>query len=234
MTRVLVTGGTGFVGSWCIQALLDAGHTVRTTVRDLQREPALRSWLHAAAPFDDDRLTVARATSKTPTAGTTPSPTATTSSTSPSPTLRHTPAKDADLMVPAREGVLRVLRAARDARVRRVVLTSAFGAVGIGHPPRSTRSPNRTGPTSTAISRPTSAPRHSPNAPPGSSSKTKAVVWNWQRFIPWGFLDHCWARTTRRPCVWSAECSRDGFLHALPSGWASSTSATSRTCTCAQ
>ena len=61
MAQVLVTGGTGFIGSWCVLTLLDAGHTVRTTVRDLRREPALRSWLHAAIPFDHDRLTVVRA-----------------------------------------------------------------------------------------------------------------------------------------------------------------------------
>jgi nucleoside-diphosphate-sugar epimerase len=41
---------------------------------------------------------------------------------------------EADVIVPAREGTLRVLRAARDAGVRRVVLTSAFHAVGYGHP----------------------------------------------------------------------------------------------------
>jgi dihydroflavonol-4-reductase len=38
-----------------------------------------------------------------------------------------------DLIVPAREGTLRVLRAARDAGVRRTVLTSSFGAIGYGH-----------------------------------------------------------------------------------------------------
>ncbi|MGV9887179.1 NAD-dependent epimerase/dehydratase family protein [Streptomyces sp. NPDC003395] len=41
------------------------------------------------------------------------------------------------MVTSAREGVLRVLRASRDAGVRRVVLTSAFGAIGIGHRPRS-------------------------------------------------------------------------------------------------
>jgi dihydroflavonol-4-reductase len=41
-----------------------------------------------------------------------------------------------EMIVPAREGVLRVLRAARDARVKRVVLTSAFGAVAFGHKPQ--------------------------------------------------------------------------------------------------
>ncbi|MBO4253206.1 SDR family oxidoreductase [Streptomyces griseorubiginosus] len=138
MTSVLVTGGTGFIGSWCVLTLLDAGHTVRTTVRDLRREPALRSWLHAAGPFDDDRLTVVRADLEH--SGGWDDAVADCDHVLhvASPTLRHTPANDDDLVVPAREGVVRVLRAARDAKVRRVVLTSAFGAIGVGHPPRST------------------------------------------------------------------------------------------------
>ena len=37
---------------------------------------------------------------------------------------------------PAVDGVLRVLRAARDAGVRRVVYTSSCGAVYYGHPPQ--------------------------------------------------------------------------------------------------
>ncbi len=38
MARVLVTGGTGFVGAHCLIQLLAAGHETRTTVRDLKRE----------------------------------------------------------------------------------------------------------------------------------------------------------------------------------------------------
>ena len=44
------------------------------------------------------------------------------------------PKNEDELIVPAREGALRVLRAARDAGVRRVVLTSSFAAIGYGHP----------------------------------------------------------------------------------------------------
>ncbi len=119
-------------------ALLDAGHTVRTTVRSPQREPALRSWLHAATSFDDERLTVVRADLEHPDGWDDAVADCDYVLHVASPTLRHTPGGDDELVVPAREGVLRVLRAARDAGVRRVVLTSAFGAVGIGHPPRST------------------------------------------------------------------------------------------------
>jgi dihydroflavonol-4-reductase len=46
------------------------------------------------------------------------------------------PKHEDELIVPAREGTLRVLRAARDAGVKRVVLTSSFAAVGYGHPPQ--------------------------------------------------------------------------------------------------
>jgi nucleoside-diphosphate-sugar epimerase len=45
MTDVLVTGGSGYIGSWCALALLAAGHSVRTTVRDLAREPQVRAML---------------------------------------------------------------------------------------------------------------------------------------------------------------------------------------------
>ncbi len=138
MAQVLVTGGTGYIGSWCVLALLEAGHDVRTTVRDLRREPALRSWLHAATPFDDGRLTVAPADLESGEGWDKAVADCAYVLHVASPTLRRTPANDDELVVPAREGVLRVLRAARDAGVRRVVLTSAFGAIGIGHPPRST------------------------------------------------------------------------------------------------
>jgi dihydroflavonol-4-reductase len=53
-----------------------------------------------------------------------------------SPISEHAPANADEMIVPARDGTLRVLRAAREASVKRVVLTSSFTAIGYGHPPR--------------------------------------------------------------------------------------------------
>jgi nucleoside-diphosphate-sugar epimerase len=45
MSTVLVTGGSGFVGSHVILQLLSAGHVVQTTVRSLNREESVRTML---------------------------------------------------------------------------------------------------------------------------------------------------------------------------------------------
>lgn len=116
---VLVTGGTGYIAGWCITELLHRGYRVRTTVRDPDRrqavaDPAGRlefavADLTADEGWDtalkdvDHVLHVASPLS--------------------------TPSKDPNaLIAPARDGALRVLRAASAAGVRRVVMTSAANA----------------------------------------------------------------------------------------------------------
>lgn len=137
MAQVLVTGGSGFIASWCIAAALEAGHDVRTTVRSLSREAALRANLHGATDFDDSRLTVVAADLnddgwEEAVAG------CDFVMHVASPTLRQAVESEDAMIAAARDGVLRVLRAARDAGVQRVVLTSALGAIGYGHAPRAT------------------------------------------------------------------------------------------------
>src|SRR6202042_3768274 len=62
MARVLVTGGTGFVGAHCLIQLLAAGHEVRATVRDLARESDVRAMLRQGGAGDvGERLTLFRA-----------------------------------------------------------------------------------------------------------------------------------------------------------------------------
>ncbi|GGK97538.1 NAD-dependent epimerase/dehydratase family protein [Mangrovihabitans endophyticus] len=130
--QVLVTGGSGFVGGHCIVRLLHDGHHVRATVRSPQREEEVRAAVRAAGA-DLDRLSFAVA-DLTGDAGW---PEAVAGSdfvlhvASPMPPT--VPRDENDLIVPARDGTMRVLRAARDANVRRVVMTSSFAAIGYGH-----------------------------------------------------------------------------------------------------
>ncbi|MFN5126798.1 MAG: SDR family oxidoreductase, partial [Bradyrhizobium sp.] len=136
MSTVLVTGGSGFIGVHTILQLLAGGHAVRTTVRNPDRSKDVIAMLreggadtadqvgfatadllrddrwHEAAKGCDYVLHVA------------------------SPLGAHAPEDENELIVPAREGTLRVLRAARDAGVKRVVVTSSFAAIGYGHPPQ--------------------------------------------------------------------------------------------------
>src|SRR3954449_2004674 len=125
--RVLVTGGSGFIGAHCIKRLHQDGYQVRTTVRSLSREGEGREMVGdgplevVSADLTDDAgwadavagcayvLHIA----------------------SPFPLAQ--PKHEDELIVPARDGALRVLRAAREASVQRVVLTSSFAAIGYGH-----------------------------------------------------------------------------------------------------
>src|SRR5258708_14260491 len=56
MRTILVTGGSGFIGSHAILQLLAAGHRVRTTVRSLKREAELRAMLKTGGAEPGDRL----------------------------------------------------------------------------------------------------------------------------------------------------------------------------------
>ena len=129
---VLVTGGSGFVAGHCILRLLEAGYTVRTTVRTPGREAAVRHQLRVAGREPDGRLSVAVAdlTRDEGWAAAMDGVTHVLHVASPFPAV--IPKDERDLTVPAREGTLRVLRAACDAGVRRVVQTSSFAAVGYG------------------------------------------------------------------------------------------------------
>ena len=125
---VLVTGGSGFLGGWCVIELLRRGYTVRTTVRSLSREPQVRAAVGSEVEAGD-RLTVIAADLTSDEGW----PQAVAGCdyvlhvASPFPPKQP---KDPDeLIVPAREGTLRVLGASLDAGAKRVVVTSSVAAI---------------------------------------------------------------------------------------------------------
>jgi nucleoside-diphosphate-sugar epimerase len=129
--RVLVTGGSGFLAAHCIRQLIERGYEVRTTVRSPEREPQVRKMLasgvgpaptlefHSADLTRDDGWNQAVAGCDFVLHVASPFP-------------LEVPRNEDDLVVPARDGALRVLRASRDAGVKRVVLTSSFATIAYG------------------------------------------------------------------------------------------------------
>jgi dihydroflavonol-4-reductase len=131
---VLVTGGTGFIAQHCMIALLNTGYRVRTTVRDLAREQEVRHNLKVggAEPGDHLSFVVADLTSDHGWDAAAAGCHYVIHGASPTPSGSQI--SEEDWIRPAVDGNLRVLRAARGAGVKRVVLTSAFGAICAGHP----------------------------------------------------------------------------------------------------
>ncbi|HEU4625822.1 MAG TPA: aldehyde reductase [Steroidobacteraceae bacterium] len=132
-STVLVTGGSGFIGTHCILQLLCAGYLVRASVRSLERGAEMRATLREHGVDAGDRLSLIAA-DLTRDAGWREAALGCeyalhVASPLPARAVKH----EDDLVIPARDGTLRVLRAARDAGVRRVVVTSSFAAIGYGH-----------------------------------------------------------------------------------------------------
>jgi nucleoside-diphosphate-sugar epimerase len=138
MSKVLVTGGSGFIGAHTILQLLEAGHEVRTTVRDLKREPEVRAMLvqGGLSPYlaNSAHLTFVAADLLSDAGWAEAVEGCEFVHHIASPFPSTVPDDENELIRPAREGALRVLRAARDAGVKRVILTSSFAAIGYGHP----------------------------------------------------------------------------------------------------
>jgi nucleoside-diphosphate-sugar epimerase len=133
MSTVLVTGGSGFIGCHCILQLLAAGYQVRTTVRNLQRETDVRAMLKVGGAEPNGQVSFVAADLENDAGWADAVAGCEYVLHVASPLPRGLPKHEDELIVPAREGTLRVLRAARDAGVKRVVVTSSFGAIGYGH-----------------------------------------------------------------------------------------------------
>ncbi len=128
---VLVSGGSGYIAGFLIQRLVADGWTVHATVRSLSREAEVRARL----AVDNSRLHFFAADLNADAgwaeamAGCTH--VAHVASPFPPAAVKHAD----ELIVPARDGALRALRAAKAAGVKRFVQTSSAAAIGYGHPP---------------------------------------------------------------------------------------------------
>lgn len=165
---VLVTGGAGFIAVHCIIQLLNKGYRVRATLRNLDRETQVRNMLLEGGVDAGNRISFIQAdlSSDTNWDEAVKDCTYVLHVASPTPKLQFK--HEDEMITPAREGVLRVLRAARDAGVKRVVLTSAIGAIVYGHP-------NQTAPYDETTWTDTSG-----NAPAYQKSKTLAERAAWK------------------------------------------------------
>lgn len=134
---VLVTGGSGYIAAFCIAQLLREGWRVRATVRSLSRETEVRASLGTLVdPGDRLSFHAADLTSDAGWAEAVAGCDYVQHVASPLPS--SDPKSDDELVIPARDGALRVLKAARDAGVKRVVMTASVACIAYGRGGRAT------------------------------------------------------------------------------------------------
>jgi len=129
---VLVTGGSGFVGAYCILKCLEANYRVRTTVRSLDKKQYVLDMLKTGNAINLDKLTFVEADLEKEDGWSEAIKDCTFVLHVASPFPPGPPKHENDLIIPARDGTLRILREARDAKVKRVVITSSFAAIAYG------------------------------------------------------------------------------------------------------
>lgn len=126
---VLVTGGSGYIAGFIIRQLVAEGWMVHTTIRNLVREGEVRGWLDV----DDSKLKFFAADLMADVGWAEAVAGCSHVAHVASPLPSNAPTSDDELIIPAREGALRALRFAKQAGVKRVVLTSSVAAIAYGH-----------------------------------------------------------------------------------------------------
>ncbi len=125
---VFVSGGSGYIAGFLIRQLINEGWSVHTTVRNLSSEATVRKLL----AVDDSRLRFFAADLLQDAGWAQAMAGCTHAAHLASPLPRGVPKHPDDLIVPARDGALRALRAAKAAGVKRFVMTSSVAAVAYG------------------------------------------------------------------------------------------------------
>ena len=127
---VLVTGGTGFIGIYCILQLLQKEYKVRTTLRKISKKSDVIQMLNKGGITNTNNLEFIEADLANDDNWDEAVKGCDYVLHVASPFPITEPKNPDEIIIPAKEGTLRVLKAARDAKVKRVVLTSSFAAIG--------------------------------------------------------------------------------------------------------
>lgn len=131
MTKVLVTGATGFIASHTILALIEKGYEVRGTARSANKAARLNAILSDyAGKAIEIELVSADLTSDDGWSEAMEGVTYLQHLASPIP--NNLPKDPNELIIPARDGALRALKAAKAAGVKRAVMTSSMAAIAYG------------------------------------------------------------------------------------------------------
>lgn len=129
---ILVTGASGFVAIHTIIQLLEQGYHVRGTLRTLSREAEVNETIERYVKAND-RLEIATADLLQDSGWEQVVSGCEYVLHVASPFPLFAPENEDDLIVPAVQGTQRVLRAAHNARIKRVVIVSSNAAVSAGH-----------------------------------------------------------------------------------------------------
>ena len=131
MDKVLVTGASGYIALHCISELLKKGYSVRGSLRNLDREEEVRSSIKKEVT--DDNLEFCKLNLLSDDGWQDAMQGCDYLLHMASPFITYEPKNEDDLIRPAKEGTLRALKFAKDAGVKKVVLTSSVAAIAYGH-----------------------------------------------------------------------------------------------------
>ena len=131
MDKVLVTGASGYIALHCISELLKKGYAVKGSLRNLDREEEVRSSIKKEVA--DDNLEFCKLNLLSDDGWQDAMHGCEYLLHMASPFITYEPKNEDDLIRPAKEGTLRALKFAKDAGVKKVVLTSSVAAIAYGH-----------------------------------------------------------------------------------------------------
>jgi nucleoside-diphosphate-sugar epimerase len=127
---VLVTGGSGFVGLHTISQLLGKNYSVKATIRNTAKKDEVKETLKATGIASLEDLSFVQADLSSDSNWSAAVKDCRYVLHIASPISTHNPADENEMIRPAVDGALRVLKASSNAGVKRVVLLSSYGAVG--------------------------------------------------------------------------------------------------------